>query len=73
MTECLQSNMVWWKGTKESYGVQVVICYFYRGVSQDKGTETRRAVLMGCVGWQGWQLGFRDHRNQTRAPPRVSS
>lgn len=28
------------------------------------GTETRRAVLVGGVGWQGWELQVSDHQNQ---------
>lgn len=49
----------------------MVICHFSGGVSQGKGTETRRATLMGWVGWQSWQLGFHGHQNQIWVPPRV--
>lgn len=67
----LQSDAVWQKGTEKR--AMEVICHFSRAVSQGKGTETRRAVLMGWVGWQSWQLGFCGHGNQIWEPLTVLS
>lgn len=41
-----------WCGRRELRGVQVMICFFSKSVSQSEGTEARRKVLMGWVGQQ---------------------